>query len=680
MKLGSVKTNPNAKKAQQLLGSNFDAAALDAAIADWIHGDGYSFGAADSKRFINILTVAGIPRNIYSPPNRKEIGGNLLDITVETYDRRSYTGLTKNARLWGLFAYGDGATISRSPLMNVLAGNPDRPCHVFEIADATNHIQNGGKKDAVYVAELFRDHMHKVHKDVGAAVFDIVYFDGASNVQNGGELLCAEFPGLVCLHGAEHVVSLHFKDIAKLPVVSWLINCHKLLYNAFGSGACHGAHNMFRGKSKHFNSGRFIGLDRGSDQRMASFFYALLRDCLLQNVLQTTVHNPEFIELKLRPNAQRAVKVVENHLFWERARLVVQNTFSALLTMRLADRNSPGMDKLLAYTLNCSAHYVEMEDELNSSPVLNPDPESLKLDFGVKTSKKKGSKSDEEHDAYAETAHDDKEYAEEDVDEEEDSSDDESGVQFGTHLKRSWQSRKMALIHIYSQSGFLLSVDPKVVAKRKSVSQDVIRDCRLALDKAVRKIYYHQTPAELDKTLNQFAKEYQHFADRTGKWFGEGREFIWSSEHVANGSSHLWHQLYSKPNTDVLGNVSCRVLSKLLGTGNAERNWGAMEEIKSGKRSHLGSEKAEKQCKVYFQARQEDKAALKPGDTCPATGQFQQDDFAQKLWFSPPDSSASIAKKKSLPPRFFQAYVEDWEPSLIMEKTDKNEQRFKLKY
>ena len=48
-------------------------------------------------------------------------------------------------------------------------------------------------------------------------------------------------------------------------------------------------------------------------------------------------------------------------------------------------------------------------------------------------------------------------------------------------------------------------------------------------------------------------------------------EFIWSSKDIADGNSHLWHQKNSLPSTKVLGAVACRVTSKTIIIGSAER-------------------------------------------------------------------------------------------------------------
>ena len=41
----------------------------------------------------------------------------------------------------------------------------------------------------------------------------------------------------------------------------------------------------------------------------------------------------------------------------------------------------------------------------------------------------------------------------------------------------------------------------------------------------------------------------------------------------------LWHQKYLLPLTKVLGFVACRVISKVLGIGEAERSWGDVNKF-----------------------------------------------------------------------------------------------------
>ena len=61
---------------------------------------------------------------------------------------------------------------------------------------------------------------------------------------------------------------------------------------------------------------------------------------------------------------------------------------------------------------------------------------------------------------------------------------------------------------------------------------------------------------------------------------------------------HLAREIFFLPYTKVLGYVACRVSSKCLGIGSADRSWEDTKHIKSGKRSHMSAASIEK--KNYF--------------------------------------------------------------------------------
>ena len=100
----------------------------------------------------------------------------------------------------------------------------DVPPVVIRIHDCTEHLVEGGKKDASFIAQLFRDQMEDLFKDEKVKekyntlkdTTDAFLFDGASNVQLAGEALTVYYPAAHALHGSEHVISLWFADIAKL--------------------------------------------------------------------------------------------------------------------------------------------------------------------------------------------------------------------------------------------------------------------------------------------------------------------------------------------------------------------------------------------------------------------------------------------------------------------------------
>ena len=104
----------------------------------------------------------------------------------------------------------------------------------------------------------------------------------------------------------------------------------------------------------------------------------------------------------------------------------------------------------------------------------------------------------------------------------------------------------------------------------------------------------------MNVTLDMFWTEYTDFYNMIGLF--DADEFIWKSKDISDGNSHLWHQKYSLPFNKVLDFFACRVTSKVLGIGSAERSWGDVKTIKSGKISAISSDVSEKQSIVYTSA------------------------------------------------------------------------------
>ena len=116
----------------------------------------------------------------------------------------------------------------------------------------------------------------------------------------------------------------------------------------------------------------------------------------------------------------------------------------------------------------------------------------------------------------------------------------------------------------------------------------------------INSLFAGSTEKEFHETLDRFWSRYTNFNQNNDPF--DSNEFICNSKDINDGNSHLWHQKYSLPSTKVLGFVACRVTSKMLGIGSAERSWGDVKTIKSGKRSALGSDISEKQSIVYTSA------------------------------------------------------------------------------
>lgn len=183
-------------------------ARLEMAIADLMHCENLPDRVVDSPRFKLVLQHARFTDSTFKIPSRKKIGGELLDINYTNCIDTNKETLMADAPTFGLSWLSDGATISRMPLINTLAMCSNIPPTCAAIHDCSDHIAEGGKKDASFIAGLMVESVLKY--DPSRMYSDIFFFDGASNVAKAGKVLEAKFPRAYALHGGEHVVSLFF--------------------------------------------------------------------------------------------------------------------------------------------------------------------------------------------------------------------------------------------------------------------------------------------------------------------------------------------------------------------------------------------------------------------------------------------------------------------------------------
>jgi hypothetical protein len=147
-------------------------------------------------------------------------------------------------------------------------------------------------------------------------VVDLVLFDGASNVQNAGKKVPITYPRITVAHGAEHVVSLFFKDIfTKMPVFQCLSQFLKWCRNIFRSTS-HGPHAIFKKHSIMHNNCIYIWFIKISECRKAGELIGLLRLLRLRDILRVTIASKEFKDI-WEKTFWREVIVLENNEFWK---------------------------------------------------------------------------------------------------------------------------------------------------------------------------------------------------------------------------------------------------------------------------------------------------------------------------------------------------------------------------
>ena len=235
-------------------------------IDDFFHCDNILDRPVDSHRFTALLAKAQLVGNGFEFPNRRQVGGELLDHNYGSCSNQNRIIVGKDADIFGLSWMSDGATIYHMPLVNNLVICADVLPAILDIHDCKDHMAVWGKKYAEYLDGVMEEEMFKF--DLERMHTDVFYFDGAANVQKGGLRLCALYPRAYLFHGREHFISLFFSDIEKVAPIKvrmcafiFFVSFSKILlycltlnllqiliiklfemYNLFGFGAAHGVY------------------------------------------------------------------------------------------------------------------------------------------------------------------------------------------------------------------------------------------------------------------------------------------------------------------------------------------------------------------------------------------------------------------------------------------------------
>ncbi len=255
---------------------------MDVAIADFIHSHCLPFSLAGDLKLMKIIDEARNLGPSYTPPDRHGIGGKYLDALYVTHWKEQMKTLLFEACIFGITIFGGGATIKTLPLVNVLAACVNNDFALLEIADCTAHLAKGGKKDANYISKIIMpliqlmESVEDINKKTSPKNINLVFFDGAINVQNAGKFLRAFNPCVTVGHGAEHVASLFVSDVyTKVKDFQRLSAFAKKICNIFGL-VRHSPSAMFKKYSCQHNHGVYPGFIKPSKCRMAGEHIAIL--------------------------------------------------------------------------------------------------------------------------------------------------------------------------------------------------------------------------------------------------------------------------------------------------------------------------------------------------------------------------------------------------------------------
>ncbi len=104
------------------------------------HSENIPDRVVESARFQRVIKVARLCGDEFICPDWKKIGGELLDLNFETMYQANKAVLLKEAQTFGLAFLGDGATVRRMALLNILAMCADTPPITVSIQDCTPHM------------------------------------------------------------------------------------------------------------------------------------------------------------------------------------------------------------------------------------------------------------------------------------------------------------------------------------------------------------------------------------------------------------------------------------------------------------------------------------------------------------------------------------------------------------
>lgn len=178
--------------------------------------------------------------------------------------------------------------------------------------------------------------------------------------------------------------------------------------------------------------------------------------------------------------------------------------------------------------------------------------------------------------------------------------------------------------------------------------------------------------------VNTFWQEFEEFHGKSGVY--EHREHIWDTTDIRDGNAHIWHKKNTLRYTLHLGRFACRLCSKILGIGAAERSWGAVKHLKTNKRSHLSGDRVKKQATIFGASCMEQAKIVREATIA------NQRNKPVKLWTEEDfDTEMDILlegtnEEKARPKRIFRSWEEEWEATALKKQDPVNSARLLQKY
>jgi hypothetical protein len=100
---------------------------MDIAIANFMHSHMLPFSLTECPKFLKLLNTVTSLDTGYLPPDRRKMSGPLLDMLYDTNKEEMIKNPLLESIIFSVTIFGDGATITNIPLMNILVASPNNP-------------------------------------------------------------------------------------------------------------------------------------------------------------------------------------------------------------------------------------------------------------------------------------------------------------------------------------------------------------------------------------------------------------------------------------------------------------------------------------------------------------------------------------------------------------------------
>lgn len=301
----------------------------------WV-ANGFSFRSIEDPRLLKAIRAWVLAGPAYIPPKRKDLAGYLLDDAVGRVSERVMVSLEAAARTGGgATLVTDGMTHLRRPFTNMLVIHPSFGVLSLGVIDSTQHLGEGGVKDAEYVAEQIAATISKLP----AGSISLLVTDGASVMVSACSIVRVQHRTVAVVQCHSHRVNLLFKDVADIPAVALVLDKARKVALVFKNRERPRA--VLVGETMSHN-GRALGTVVGGSTRMGTHFITAHRNLRLQPALEAAVRQQSIRALaSVDEEVDEVVGFIEDKTFWRDVALLVDLLWPAMLLLRLLDSDTP---------------------------------------------------------------------------------------------------------------------------------------------------------------------------------------------------------------------------------------------------------------------------------------------------------------------------------------------------